>query len=117
MSGEQNAAADGRRVFEGLQARGEGLLIVVAEIGVPRAGRQDERIVGEGRTVIEPDAARFFVDGLGGGEQCRDFKGACEKDSGSARRSPTAQAGRRTAPRWSRATISGVTQPQSAKSG
>jgi hypothetical protein len=39
LEGEQNAAADCRRVFEGLQARGEGLPIVVAEIGVPRAGR------------------------------------------------------------------------------
>ena len=43
LEGEQNAAPDGCRVFEGLQARREGLPIVVTEIGVPRRPHRRRR--------------------------------------------------------------------------
>ena len=72
LEGEQNAAPDGGRVFERLQARRERLPIIMAEIGVSRAGRQHQRIEVDGRTVIEPDPSRVFVDGLDGSEQRRD---------------------------------------------
>ena len=71
LEGEQNAAPDGGRVFERLQARRERLPIVMAEIGVPGAGRQHQRIEVDGRSVIEPDASRVLVDGLDRSEQRR----------------------------------------------
>ena len=70
LEGEQDAAPDGGRVFERFQARRERLPVVMAERGVPRAGRQHQRIEVDNRTVIEPDASRVFVDGLDGSEQC-----------------------------------------------
>ena len=47
LEGDQNAAPDGGRVFERLQSRRERLPIIMAEIGVTRAGRQHQRIVVE----------------------------------------------------------------------
>ena len=44
LEGEENAASDRCRVFERLQARRERLPVVMAEIGVPRAGRHHQRI-------------------------------------------------------------------------
>ena len=59
------------RVLERLQARRERLPVVMAEIGVPGAGRQHQRIEVDERTIVEPDASRVFVDGFDGGEPCR----------------------------------------------
>src|SRR5262249_27819518 len=73
FEGEEDAAANGRRVLERLQARRERLPIVMAEIGVARAGRQNERVVGEHRAVIEMQLATLLVDGLDRGEQGRDL--------------------------------------------
>ncbi len=47
LKGQQNAAADARRVFDALQARRELRPFVMAEIGMRRAGRDHELIVGD----------------------------------------------------------------------
>jgi hypothetical protein len=49
LKGEENAPANGRRILERFQARRERLPRIVAEIGVPRAGRQHERVVAKRR--------------------------------------------------------------------
>ncbi len=45
LEGEEDAAPYGRRVLERLEARRERLPSIMAEIGVPRAGRQHERVI------------------------------------------------------------------------
>ena len=74
FEGEEYAAANGRRVLERLEARRERLPIVMAEIGVPRAGRQHERVVAQRRAGIEVKLASLLVDGLDGSEQSRDIQ-------------------------------------------
>ena len=46
----------------------------MAEIGVPRAGRQHERVVAKRRAVIEAKLASLPVDGLDGRQQGRDIR-------------------------------------------
>ena len=89
LEGEQQPAADRRRVLERLQARGRGLPFVVAEIGVPRAGREHQRVVGHARRrrAAAPGAAtRSTPPHLA--EQRRHLRAGCGTAGGSARRSP-----------------------------
>ena len=58
---QENPAADFERIFETLQARRPRLPVVVPEIAVLRAGRQDQVIVRE-FAISQPDLARGHVD-------------------------------------------------------
>ena len=71
LEGEENAAPYGGRVLERLQARRERLPGVMAEIGVPRAGRQHERVVANRRAVIEAELTSLLVNCLDGRQQGR----------------------------------------------
>src|SRR6202020_1137744 len=66
LEGEQNAAAYGGRVLERLKAGRERLPGVMAEIGVPRAGRQHKRVVAKRRAVIEGELTSLHDDGIVG---------------------------------------------------
>src|SRR5437763_1449443 len=57
LEGQENPAADFERVLETLQARRPGLPVVVAEVAVLRARRQDQVVVRELATP-QPDLAR-----------------------------------------------------------
>ena len=59
----QDAAADVRGVVDLLQAGRHALPFVVAEIGVPRAGREHQRVVGQG-AIVERDRAALLVDAV-----------------------------------------------------
>ena len=61
LEGGQDAAADAGGVVDLLQAGRDALPVVVAEIGVPRAGRQHEIVVGD-VAVLERDGAALLVD-------------------------------------------------------
>jgi hypothetical protein len=61
-------AAERRGVFECFEALGVSFPFVVAEIGVPRPCRENERVVGDGSTVVEPDLPGVGVDALDFGE-------------------------------------------------
>src|SRR4029079_16441201 len=74
LEGEEDAAPYGGRVLERLQARRIGLPGAMTEIGVPRAGRQHQRIVAKRRAVIEAKLARLLVDSLHGSEQGGDIR-------------------------------------------
>ncbi len=54
---EQDAPADRRGVLQRLQAGRERLPFVMAEIGVPRAGGEHQRVVGDDRAIIQPARA------------------------------------------------------------
>ena len=74
LEGEEYAAPYGGRVLERLEAGRERLPGIVAEIGVPRAGRQHERVVAKRRAVIEAKLASLLVDRLDGRQQRRDIR-------------------------------------------
>ena len=61
LEGQQDAPPDRQRVIDGLEARREGLPVVVAEPAVPGAGRHDEAVVGDGSAVRKLDRARGRV--------------------------------------------------------
>ena len=63
-----------RRVLERLETRRERFPSVMAEIGVPRAGREHERIVVKRRAVIEVKLVSLLIDGLDGSEQGHDIR-------------------------------------------
>ena len=73
LEGEEDTASYRGRILERLEAGRERLPGVVAEIGVPRAGREHERVVAKRRAVIEAKLARLLVDGLDGRQQSRDI--------------------------------------------
>ena len=62
LEGEQDAPANRGGVLERLQAGRERLPFVMAEIGVARAGGEDQRVVGQRCAVIEQHALRRDVD-------------------------------------------------------
>ena len=51
----------------------------MAEISVPRAGRQHERIIAKRRAVIEGELTSLPVDGLDGSEQGRDIEAPAQE--------------------------------------
>ena len=61
FEGEQDAAADVGRVVDGLQPRSAGGPFAVTEVGVPRAGRENQDVVGNAPAVGE-NLAPFRVD-------------------------------------------------------
>ena len=76
---QQDAASDRRGVLERLQPRREGLPVVMAEIGVTRAGGEHQRIVGKGGTVLQQDAPRSGIDADGRGQKRRDVRAAAQQ--------------------------------------
>ena len=71
FEGEQDTPSDRRRVLQRLQARREWLPFVMPEIGVPGSGRQHQRVVGNGITVLQKDAFPCGIDAGYGVEQGR----------------------------------------------
>ncbi len=69
LKGDQDAAPQRRRILQRLQPRRERLPFVMAEIGMPRAGGENERVVGERIVVVEQHALALRVDAGHGGEQ------------------------------------------------
>lgn len=67
LVGEQHAAPDLERVFQGLETRGSGCPLVMAEITVRRTGGDNEVVVADVRTVLQENCAALHVDprGLG----------------------------------------------------
>ena len=61
FEGQQKTPADFHRVLEALQARREFLPFVMSEIGMPRAGREDEIIVGD-FPIADVDGLRRDID-------------------------------------------------------
>ena len=76
---EQDAPAQRGGVLQRLQAGRERLPFVVAEIGVPRAGGEDERVVGQSVAVIEQHALGLRIDAGHGGKQGRDLVTAAQQ--------------------------------------
>jgi hypothetical protein len=72
LEGKQDAPSDLGRVFDPLQARCKGLPIVVAEIGVTRAGSEDEIVVAHTPSTLDQDLACHDVDPFDGAEHDRD---------------------------------------------
>ena len=72
LEGKQDAAPDRGRILERFQSRGEGLPLVVAEIGVARAGREHERVVADAPAVLQQHLARGRIDSRGRAEQGGD---------------------------------------------
>ena len=68
LEGEQDAAADLERVLEALETGRERLPVLVAEIGVARAGREHEVVVAEA-AVFQHELVRRDVDRHGLREQ------------------------------------------------
>ena len=66
LEGQQDTAANLDRVFNGLEARCEGLPLVVTEVGVGGSGSEGEVVIVETRSAGQLDAAR-------GGVDCDDF--------------------------------------------
>ena len=66
LEGDEDPPADLGRVLDGLEARRDGRPVVVAEVGVVGAGRDDERVVGDRAAVGQQDLAllRVEADGL-----------------------------------------------------
>ena len=66
----QDAAADVERILQGLQTRRVGRPLVVAEVGVVRAGGEDQVVVREASPVIlvEDDLLRRDIDGVDPGQ-------------------------------------------------
>ena len=62
-----------RGVLQRLQTRRERLPLVMAEIGVSRAGREHQRVIGNAVAVIEQHAFSRRIDAADIGEQRRDF--------------------------------------------
>ena len=62
LEGDQDMPPQRGRVLQRLQARREFLPFVMAEIGVPRAGGEDERVIGHGVIAVEQHAAVLRVD-------------------------------------------------------
>ena len=62
---------DRRGVLERLQARRERLPLVMAEIGVARAGREHQRVIGNAVAVFEQHALSCRIDAVDVGEQRR----------------------------------------------
>jgi hypothetical protein len=60
---------NGGGIFQGLETRGEGLPVVMPEIGVAGPGGEDQVIVGNARPVLERDGAVSFIDTGDGSEQ------------------------------------------------
>ena len=69
----QNAPPQRGGVLQRLQAGRERLPFVMAEIGVARAGGENQRVVGQGVAVIEQHALVRGIDAAHGGEQGRDL--------------------------------------------
>ena len=74
LEGDEDAPPQRGGVLERLQARRERLPFVMAEIGVPRAGGEHQRVVGHGVAVIEQHALAAGVDAGHVGEQGRDLR-------------------------------------------
>ena len=66
-------------VFQRLQARRERLPLVMAEIGVTRAGGENQRVVGHGVAVIEQHALGRGVDAADGGKQRRHLRAVAQE--------------------------------------
>ena len=65
----QDAAADVERVLQGLQTRRVGRPLIVAEIGVVRAGGEDQIVVREAsRILVEDDLLCRDIDGVDPGQ-------------------------------------------------
>ena len=79
LEGEQDAPPQRGGVLQRLQAGRERLPFVMAEIGVARAGREDQRVVGQRVAVIEQHALVRRVDAGHGGEQGRDLGPAAQQ--------------------------------------
>ena len=62
LEGKQDPPADVERVLERLQSWRMGRPLGVAEVGVARAGADDQEVVGERRPVGQVDDAAFDVD-------------------------------------------------------
>jgi hypothetical protein len=64
LEGEQDALTDLERVLDGLQAGRVRAPLVVAEVAVSRAGREDQPVVGERLAVFQHHLAHRDVDAL-----------------------------------------------------
>ena len=73
LEGDQDSPPQRGGVFERFQTRRKRLPFVVAEIGMSRAGREHQRVVGQRIAVVEQHAFIVGVDAADGGEQGRDF--------------------------------------------
>src|SRR5439155_22540906 len=62
LEGQADATPDRQRVLERLQAGRIRLPVVVAEIGVTGAGRDDQVVVLDGRSILEHDARARELD-------------------------------------------------------
>ena len=94
LVGEQHAAADLERVLDALEAGREGRPLVVAEVGVGRAGGEDEVVVGE-LAVGQDELLRGEVDADRLRQHDRDVPSRRGTRSGSA---PRCRRG--SGPRW-----------------
>ena len=97
LEGGQDAAADGGGVVDLLQAGRHALPFVVAEIGMPRAGRQHQIVVGDRRDPRRVTVRRCLVDAGHLAQQHAHVRPRCAGWRGSARRSAPAT-GRRSPP-------------------
>ena len=73
LEGDQDAPPQRGGVLQRLQAGRERLPFVMAEIGMPRAGGENERVIGQRVAVIEQHALARGVDAGHRGEQRRDL--------------------------------------------
>ena len=92
LEGQENAAADRRGVLERLEAGREPLPFVMAEIGVPRAGRHHQRVEFDRVAVLQQNLARGVIDADDRAEQGRNVLALVQRGGESAKRSRTSRA-------------------------
>ncbi len=73
LEGDQDTPPQRGGVLQRLQAGRERLPFVMAEIGMARAGGEDQRVIGHGVAVLEQHALVRGVDAVDIGEQRRDL--------------------------------------------
>ena len=71
LEGDEDPAPDLGRVLDRLEARRERRPLVVAEVAVPRPGRDDERVVGDRAAVRQQDLVPLGIEPDGLAEQDR----------------------------------------------
>lgn len=72
LEGKQDASAKAHRILERLETWRERFPFIVPEISVPGPSGQDERIIRQGITAIEQNAASICVDPPYGSEERGD---------------------------------------------